>query len=283
MATPMIRQYGYPSKTFVFKASMVDLVNRLYELVEEVDNDTQFGRKVMELAGTKVLQFLNKLAKSFDDTFVSNSSSLDYDSFDRVWFRPSRLYHHVHDAKTPLGDAKKMTTLLAVLLPVLRTKLSDLGRARLVSEYTGSLIDSLTAAVESIPAQEEKKVLVRAKTQKHDKQDDDVEEEDEENQEEPQDESPQLVEKKVLYEPFIVLVAGAYREASRLQRILNTQNYQAKKEVKKQATPAAKEAEKKPENGVQEKKELPPPKPLPPPPADGWIKVPSSVRNGDKH
>jgi hypothetical protein len=235
-----IASYGFDGRTYVYKASLVDLYNAINTTLKQLDTESEFGKEFMRVAGGDVRKLLNAVQKNFDEWNITNTNSRDYLMSDKVWFNMNELKNRIRGANDPLSKAN-LVPLMEVFIIQLRRRVGMLERANISSEYTANLSDALQTTLMLIPEPKEKKIRVPDR-RKNDEEDEKEQQEEDvhskewievkpKEQEKP--EGPKMREITIKYEPFVEHITVAFSAAAKVQRAAN----QLKRETNQKKAP----------------------------------------------
>lgn len=197
-----IKEYKYNANWSTNSAPLVDLVNAGFALMNEIKPNSEFGKSVMKNGGETLQKFLNVLSNIFDEFWVDDTMSVNYNLIDDLWFKS----REVRGTNEPLGNVT-LVPFVEVLIKQVRNRLNRLERATFQSEFTAELTDAVANSLKAFPEPKEKTVHVKSKNPEKDGEYRDV---------------------TFFNEPFVDMLKKGVSEGAKAQREHNVQRRQEK-------------------------------------------------------
>ena len=203
--TPMLtlKTYEYKRNIPVYKASIVDLTLVSLNSLGNIDKSTKFGEEFYKLAGNQIQTFLDTICEMYEKCNITDSHSSDYRTCWNFFFLESKIKRRVKYAELRLDNAMhKLNLLLSVLIIQLRTKMELFQKSHISSDYTKMLMGELEQLLNTLPAQEQKEIVITDKREYNE-----------------EDNTLPIKTITITYEPFIEHVNASFNEASKLKRL----------------------------------------------------------------
>jgi len=197
-----IKNYKYDGDLPTNSAPLVDLVNAGQALLQEINPNSEFGKVVMKSGGETLQKFFNDLSKIFDDYWVEDTASVNYNLVDDLWFKS----REIRGTYEPLSQVT-LIPFTEILLKQIRNRLNRIERAQVQSEFTAGLSDAVNQSLQKFPEQKEKTIKVKSKQPNKDGEYEDR-------------------EVTFFVEPFIDTLKKGFSEGAKAQREYKTQQRQ---------------------------------------------------------
>lgn len=216
-----LSQFGVKNN-LVFRSSIVDLVNKSQQLLDEIDKTSIFGSKFHELVGDQVQKFLDAIKDVYEKYHVDNIMSVDYRVSDSVWFYSKPIRGYIKNGKFPLSKSS-LITIISALIAQLRDRVNNLERMTIQGQFSTNIKSALETCLGLIPPQIEKEITIKRYVNADDNENDD----DNNNNNNEKDDSTSTSEvRKIMvpHEQFIDTIAAAFSEAAKAQRVHAAKN-----------------------------------------------------------